>query len=246
MWRRACAFFLSTAVLCGSAFLAVQRWERAKEKLFEYTFSADTAVICRYTGTKDSVVLPGEIGGKQVTAVSDRAFYENHAVRSVQFPASVQSIGAYAFYGCEGLEELALPSSLDFVGQYAFSQCPKLTQIEIPGNVTEIAEGSFSGMSRLERVKIAGVCRIGEAAFADCPKLKTVIFSAPVQTIEKEAFFNDPALQSVTLPGAVSYIGERAFGYVCGQTIGSAVRIADFTLCADSDAAMDYIRANGL
>ncbi|MGN0634676.1 MAG: leucine-rich repeat domain-containing protein [Acutalibacteraceae bacterium] len=245
MWRRACAFFLSAAVLCGSAFLAVQRWERAEEKLFEYSFSADTAMICLYTGTKSEVVLPGEIAGKRVTAVSDRAFYENHAVRSVQFPASVQRIGEYAFYGCDGLEELILPSSLDYVGQYAFSQCPKLTQIKIPGNVTEIAEGAFSGMSRLERVEIDGVCRIGEAAFADCPKLKTVIFSAPVQTIEKEAFFNDPALQSVTLPGAVSYIGERAFGYICGQTIGSSVRASEFTLYTDSNVGMEYKRANG-
>ena len=46
------------------------------ENDFEYTVTGDEATITGYTGSAKDVVIPSELGGKPVTAIADKAFYE--------------------------------------------------------------------------------------------------------------------------------------------------------------------------
>ena len=58
-----------------------------------------------------TVVIPETHGGKDVTRVAYRAFYQSGAVRAV-IPQSVKSIGAEAFFGCVELVSVELGGAL--------------------------------------------------------------------------------------------------------------------------------------
>lgn len=245
MRYRVCSVFLSVLFLCGSLFVSVQRWQRLENRDFVYDVSGNTVQICAYTGTSENLTIPDTIEGKTVTDIMPRAFYENTQIRCVSLPCGLFRIGDYAFYGCEKLERITFPDSLVTIGSYAFSQCDEIVRITVPKQVDAIEEGAFSGMQALQEAVISAHCRIGEAVFADCPVLHTVSFLGNIREIEKEAFFNDPLLRSVVLPNSVRAVGERAFGYVCGEAIGTYAKAADFSLESQSIQVQRYAEENG-
>lgn len=245
MRYRLFSVFLSVLFLCGSLFASVQRWHRMETQDFVYDVSGQTVQIRAYTGTSDNVTIPDTIEDKTVTEILSRAFYENTQIRCVSLPCCLLRIGDYAFYGCEKLERITFPDSLVTIGSYAFSQCGEIVRITVPKEVDDIAEGAFSGLQALREAVISAHCRIGEAVFADCPVLQTVTFLGDVREIEKEAFFNDPMLRSVVLPKSVCAVGERAFGYVCGETIGTYTKAADFSIESQSIQVQRYAEENG-
>ena len=245
MRYRLYSIVLSAALVCGSLLLSLERWTAAELKGFSYVVSGNTVQICSYTGDAEIVSIPDTIDEKTVTEILPRAFYENPHIRSVELPFHLRRIGEYAFYNCAQLERITLPDSLVEIGQYAFSQCGMLSCVTIPKKVSVIREGAFSGMNSLQKAVIYANCRIGEAVFADCPVLQSVSFLGIIHEIEREAFFNDPMLKSVNLPASVSAIGERAFGYVCGQTIGTYTKAVNFVLLSESAQVHRYVEENG-
>lgn len=65
---------------------------------FDCTAENGEVTITDYTGTREHVLIPSEIGGFPVTALADKAFYEKH-VTTVVVPDSVTEIGDLCFSG---------------------------------------------------------------------------------------------------------------------------------------------------
>ena len=64
--------------------------------------------------------------GPGVTNVVRNAFYES-AVRSLELPEGLTSVGSYAFKDCASLKDFTIPDSVTYIGTEAFSLCPDLT-----------------------------------------------------------------------------------------------------------------------
>ncbi|MBO8439757.1 MAG: leucine-rich repeat protein [bacterium] len=106
--------------------------------------------------------------------VPDGAFFGCTSLTSINIPVSVTEIGEAAFRG-SGLKEVNFPESVNSIGASAFHDCASLTSINIPVSVTEIGEAAFRG-SGLKEVNIPeSVSSIGRSAFYDCDSL-TYIF----------------------------------------------------------------------
>lgn len=78
---------------------------------FAYTTENGEVTITDYTGTREHVLIPSEIGGFPVTMLADKAFYEKH-VTTVVVPDSVTEIGDLCFSGDNYLVSLTLPDGL--------------------------------------------------------------------------------------------------------------------------------------
>ena len=145
----------------------------------------DNAVkIRRYTGKKETVIIPESIKGNPVIWIGEGAF-SNSKLTSVTIPYSVLWIGERAFSGKQ-LTSIVIPDSVLFIDEQAFYQ-NQLTSVVIGNSVTEIGKSAFE-RNQLTSVVIGNsVTVIGEGAFRDNP------------------------LVSVTIPESVRKIGDFAF-----------------------------------
>ena len=149
------------------------------------------------------------------------AFSDCTALKSIEIPASVETIEAAAFKGCSSLATVTFEkgSQLKTIsGDYStgstsnysgvFSDCTALKSIEIPASVETIEVVAFKGCSSLITVTfekgsqlkiIGGGFRSGSyhGAFCQLKNLMTVDMSActQVKTIDEYAFYDDSELR---------------------------------------------------
>ena len=98
---------------------------------------------------------------------SDRApWYEYHdAIRDINFPAGLTTIGSYAFCDCtafgsyDGLS--FLPNGLSTIGRGAFTGCSNINRIILPESLSSVADSAFSGCTNLREIWVLNPsCRI--------------------------------------------------------------------------------------
>jgi len=154
----------------------------------EYTVSGGAATVTGCTTTCPiSLVIPSALGGYDVTAIADGAFF-NQGITSVSIPFTVRSIGNSAFSN-NNLSAVKLPFGLQTIGNNAFFY-NSIASVMIPYSTTSIGEYAFAYNA------------IGSVKF----------FNAALVSIGRYAFYLN-ALTSLVIPNSVRTIGALAFGY---------------------------------
>lgn len=132
---------------------------------FAYTTENGEVTITDYTGTREHVLIPSEIGGFPVTALADKAFYEKH-VTTVVVPDSVTEIGDLCFSGDNYLVSLTLPDGLAELSYGALESCYSLLDFDLPKGLKTIGEGALQSIFYLTHLTIpAGVTDIEQMNF---------------------------------------------------------------------------------
>ena len=190
------------------------------------------------TCTDRRIVIPSEYNSLPVTAIADKAFYENDRVIEIVIPEGVTSIGDSAFWGCGGLKKISIPDSVENVGAAAFNYCNlKYTEKDdlkylgnennpyvylmatdtkslVVANVEEgckvIGDNVFSSHQKLTEVHLPdSLISIGFCAFY-MGNLTEIEIPKNVRSIEDSAFaYND--LTKIEIPQNVKSIGKEAF-----------------------------------
>jgi hypothetical protein len=156
-----------------------------------YTTDDGSITITRYTGTNDTVDIPGTLDGLPVTA-----------------------IGYAAFYACSNLTSITIPGSITSIEPFAFEDCTGLTRVTIPESVTNLGEAAFYGCQRLGRVTIPGsIASIGDYGFARCLSLTNVTLGDGVTTLGNMAFFFCYSLTNLIIPKSVIAIANGTFSW---------------------------------
>lgn len=196
-----------------------------------------TIEIDSYDGDYEAIVIPAQIGGRDVTVIggfanedeitsvvipdtvreiADNAFVNCFNIKSVKVGANVEVIGDNAFDG--EFEEIALPNTLKVIEDNAFASVP-LKVLSIPNQVEEIGGGAFLSAD-IENLTIPGsVKMIGYQAFLYCDKLETVVIEEGVEMIENEVFCNCTSLKTITIPSSVTSMGDSTFSECPNVTI---------------------------
>ncbi len=129
------------------------------------------------------------------------------ALKSVQLPASLTSIGDYAFYKCAVLESIELPSNLTSIGEYAFSEChPK--KVIIPSAVTNIEASAFYGCSSLRSAVMlpSEAPEVGSNAFGDCDSSLVLYYNSDSEGYE--AIANSCGIKALNVADNTYYFDE--------------------------------------
>ena len=172
-------------------------------------------------------------------------FSDCTALKSIEIPASVETIEAAAFMGCSSLATVTFEkgSQLKTIGggyssyypNYygAFADCTALTSIEIPASVETIEAAAFMRCSKLATVtfeKGSQLKTIGGdyssyyyGVFSDCTALKSIEIPASVETIEAAAFEGCSSLATVTFEkgSQLKTIGGGYYSYSSSYYYGA-------------------------
>ena len=91
------------------------------------------------------LVVPAQIGGKNVTALGNDAFERASRITSLTLPDTVTSIGSWCFYGCYCMTNLVLGAGIETIGSYAFYDCIGLKTVMVPPAKLELVRNALAG-----------------------------------------------------------------------------------------------------
>ncbi len=202
---------------------------------YEYDIDGSSVLIKKYTGTAETLNVPGTIEGKTVTAISDYAF-EGTAVVNVTLPASIKTLGYNSFrdcrflksitlnsglttiednsfYGCRSLLEITIPDSVITLDSSSFRDCISLTTVNIGSGLRELSESLFYNCTSLISVKMGSkINKINNYCFAACASLELIdLQTCPITEIGYCAFENCYSITTVKLPDSMRVIGDAVF-----------------------------------
>ena len=176
--------------------------------------------------TTGAVTIPSTLGGKPVTSIGYRAFYNCSGLTSVTIGNCVTNIGSSAFNNCTNLTSMTIPNSVTNIGSYAFCNCTNLTSVTIGNGVTSIGSYAFYYCSGLTSVHITDLAKWCGISFGNCDanplsyahnlylnseKITDLVINDGVMSIGAYAFSGCSGLASVTIPDSVTSIGSYAF-----------------------------------
>lgn len=132
-----------------------------------------------------------------LTEILSEAFRGCVALKNIELPGTLKSIGTIAFDHCENLESIEFPESVTDL-QGCLSNCTSLTEVALPKSLTTFGDGMFIGCTSLRRVVVweggdgmsvpAAYLKIPASTFLGCKNLEEVVWNAPITEIEKNAF----------------------------------------------------------
>ncbi len=243
VWR---VIFLWLCV-CGSA-ISVKAEDtktyRSEDEKWDYIILDEqdktVEIVAAYDKAVSSggVVVPSHIEDYKVLGIGAEVFKGNESITFVTFEEGIQYIGCGCFWACTSLENVTFPDTLQRIEFDAFTSCIELEQVDIPAAVEEIGPAAFWYTPWLNNARensedhlvicnnilIDGRMATGEVVVPDT--VTAIVggsFYGPDSILVED---EDPknnstkgaSLQSVTIPGSVKEIGERAF-YACNQLV---------------------------
>lgn len=181
---------------------------------YTYKVNNNKAVIVKYNGTEEDVVIPETVGGYDVVYLAS-AFANNDYVVSVKTPSTLKTIGyfwySHTFEDCDNLKSITLNEGLEEIGLQSFKDCTSLESITIPDSVTFMADSIFWNCPSLKSVKLgSGLTKLDDFTFAGCPSLKTLVLGENIKTIDIYLCM-ESSLTSIVIPETVTSIDNSAF-----------------------------------
>ncbi len=157
----------------------------------------ENGIIRRYVaGAEENNTIKEVVIEEGVGVLYDRTFRRFYALESVTLPSTLTTIGAAGtgvFQTCSALKNINIPASVTTIGVGTFYGCRALESIEIPTGVTRIEENCLRETGLKKVVFHEGVTYFGKQAFRDCEDLEEIYINAPSFTIESNTFLNAAA-----------------------------------------------------
>ena len=223
------------SILCLMLVGTVCIWAREVEETeserfmsgdYEYiVLEDDTAEIVGYSGSEESLIIPGELDGRVVTDIGDWAFSWCESLTSIEIPDSVSKIGTNPFMGCDNLREFYISPDSEYLavidgilynkqdkGLVCYPCAKQDLSFVIPSGIEVIGDYAFFVCSSLTSIEIPDtVTKIGDSAFSWCESLTSIEIPDTVTSIGDWAFSWCESLTSIEIPDTVTSIGEGAF-----------------------------------
>ena len=168
---------------------------------FTYVNHGDSIEITGFNNSVSDVVIPSEIEGLPVTAISVGAFYLS-TITSIEVPDSVTSIGEMAFLGCTSLKSVKLSTGVAKIDKNAFGSCSALQEIQVAKD-----NPNFSSLNGVLYSKKQDTLVIYPAAKTDA----AYTIPGGVTSVAMYAFSENPYLETLAIPNSLIKVGDSAF-----------------------------------
>ena len=167
----------------------------------------------RYRSTQEGVAACDAVRtvviGDGVAVIPPEAFAACGNLESVTMADSVAEIGERAFYRDGALASVAWPAGLQRIGESAFQETG-LVEVALPEAVEEIGLWAFDGMARLKRVVLPDRLTSVEYAFSRCPALQSVSLGGGLSRLGDYEFSDCTGLKELYLRGSGGVITVEA------------------------------------
>ena len=204
-----------------------------------YTEQNGAITITGLNTTSESVVIPGQINGLNVTAIGDGAFMNCSTLTSLTLPEGLESIGSYAFAGT-GLESLEIPDSVCVIGEGAMHHCESLSQVTLSAGLESLPLDVLYGCKSLRTLALPeGITTLTAGALRNLPNLTSLSLPDTLHTLEEYALADLTDLRSMTLGPKVSSIASTAFS---GCTSLTAIEADDSNAVFESCDGVLYFK----
>ena len=171
---------------------------------FTYVNHGDSIEITGFNNSVSDVVIPSEIEGLPVTAISVGAFYLS-TITSIEIPNTVTSIGEMAFLGCTSLKSVKLSTGVAKIDKNAFGSCSALREVQVAKD-----NPNFSSLDGVLYSKAQDTLVIYPAAKTDA----AYTIPGGVTSVAMYAFSENPYLETIAIPNSLIKVGDSAF-YNC-------------------------------
>lgn len=168
---------------------------------FTYVNHGDSIEITGFNNSVSDVVIPSEIEGLPVTAISVGAFYLS-TITSIEIPNTVTSIGEMAFLGCISLKSVKLSTGVAKIDKNAFGSCSALREVQVAKD-----NPNFSSLDGVLYSKAQDTLVIYPAAKTDA----AYTIPGGVTSVAMYAFSENPYLETIAIPNSLIKVGDSAF-----------------------------------
>ncbi len=237
---------LSDAYIVANDYEYTKGYHSKKDTLTAYSFTGTgthirkailpNSVVCIEENVFNTPYLQEVVLPKNLRVIGDRTFFGCRALRSINLPESLTSIGKSAFQGA-GLREVTIPANVETIGKSAFGggntgsiNCYTNNHSNYRDNCCYWSDeslyndnychggGSYSGGS-LQSLTIPANSKlkyIPRYAFAGNNNLKKVsILGDSIKSIHSAAFYRCQ-LDTLILPPHLQELNTLSFGYCSG------------------------------
>ncbi|MDR1927540.1 MAG: leucine-rich repeat protein, partial [Oscillospiraceae bacterium] len=172
-------------------------------RVYRYeTLGDGTIKLTYYLGAGGDLTVPSEIDGRVVSAIGDSLYEGLSAVRSVNIPPCVRSVGNRAMANCTALTQVTFSEGLQSLGNEVFSRCLLLDNIVLPQSLQSIGSFCFTECLSLRTLALPdAVTHLGNYVFNNCAALQTLSIGSGLAELGIYPFNGCAALQSVAVSG---------------------------------------------
>ena len=167
------------------------------------------------TNTENLTVIEFE-SGSQLTEIGKTAFYNTQALKSIDIPSTVTSIGESAFADCFSLEKIEL-GQIELLGANTFARCSSLETAKIQGSPSVIYPTNMFGTwgtghsaAPLKTLEI-GAGKIQFSLNSQKDSIETIVLGDGVTEVPANFAAYCTKLTSVSLPDALTSVPVNAF-----------------------------------
>lgn len=191
-------------------YLTAAEFSDSLEEIGDYAFNASKLT---------KLILPANL-----TSYGTNIYTSCTMATEIVIETGVTAIPSSAFSGCTNVKQLEIPSSVTTIGMGAFSSCSALTSVTIPSSVTSIGSNAFYSCSQATLTfeeNGTESLTIGSNAFYNFGRLTngfTLALPARTVSLGNYAFTAAKITGSVTIPAAVTSLGESTFQSCTGIT----------------------------
>lgn len=181
---------------------------------WEYDVDEQTGFVTinSYSLTAEELVIPSEIKGMPVKAISPKAFAGRKDITSVVIPDSVTVLGAGAFKDCTRLESVTLSKNVSEIHEETFQNCRNLRSIDLSEGLSVIGNEAFRYCWNLEDMELPStVTMIGYYAF-ECAAITELTVPASLKDIACGAFGGCVSLEKIWFLGDAMQMWDVFYG----------------------------------
>lgn len=180
---------LSSGVFCGCESVTEFTVPDQMEDIGSLTFMGCTRLAAYHVedGNVKYKEQDGVLYSMDMTTLY--AYPAGNSQKTFTIPEGVTTVYDASFFRAENLTEVNFPSTLEYVGAGAFEYCAALKSVELPEGTRIIYENGFADCTALHYVSLPSTLEgVGGYAFYNCPNLKEIGVPAGCTTIGENAF----------------------------------------------------------
>ena len=158
-----------------------------------------------------------------VPEIPEMCFNNCHSLETINIPDSVKAFGVESFRDCESLKSIVIPSGTTSISSWAFCNCLSLESVTLPNTLETINDDAFYNCRSLKSIdlpnslKTIGLSAFGMPAYDESAGLESIVLPSSLETInggyDTYGAFQNTNITSITIPGNLKTIPERAFWY---------------------------------